>query len=139
MNFKTLLLLSGTSLLLLSTSAVFPSFNTTALAETKYYSTKFAQSKEYEQLNLTNAQKAKIKEIRESSRQQMKAIFTPEQQEQLRTAKKEHKRPNLNLTEEQQTQLRAIRKSTRSQIQAVLTPEQQQKLHQLRHKHSKNE
>ena len=73
-----------------------------------------------------------MKQIRESSRQQMDAIFTPEQKEQLRTARQQRQKPNLNLSEAQKAQLKAIRENTKSQMDAILTAEQKQKLQEMR-------
>ncbi len=83
-------------------------------------------------LNLTDDQKAQIKQIRESASQQMNAIFTSEQKTQLEQARQQHHRVKLNLTDDQKAQLKAIHESTESQINAVLTPTQQQQLQQMR-------
>jgi Spy/CpxP family protein refolding chaperone len=89
------------------------------------------RGKKYEQLNLTDAQKAQIQQIKQSTRQQMDAVFTPEQKEQLRVAREQKQRPNLTLTDAQKAQLKAIRESSKTQMDAVFTPEQKQKLSEL--------
>jgi len=85
----------------------------------------------FEQLNLTDAQKAQIQQIKQSTRQQMDAVFTPEQKEQLRVAREQRQRPNITLTDAQKAQMKAIRESDKSQMDAVFTPEQKQKLEEL--------
>ena len=90
------------------------------------------RGRKFEQLNLTDAQKAQIQQIKQSTRQQMDAILTPQQKEQLRVAREQKQRPNLNLTEDQKAKMKAIRESSKSQMDAVFTPEQKQKLEELR-------
>lgn len=92
----------------------------------------------FQRLGLTQEQKAKMAEIRKSTRSQIEAILTPQQREQLQAAMQDS-RPNkrqafaaLNLTPEQKTQMREIRQSAKSQYEAVLTPEQRQQLQQSR-------
>ncbi len=103
-------------------------------------------------LGLTSEQTSQIKSIMETSRtemkqlrEQMRTVFTPEQQAQMkswRENRKEGERPNreamkskweaLGLTDAQKDQLKSYREQmkskregTKSQIAAVLTPEQQ--------------
>lgn len=68
------------------------------------------------ELNLTDAQKAQMKPILTSSRQQMQAI-----------------KNDSTLTPDARTEkLKAVRKSTRQQTMAVLTPDQRAKLKSIR-------
>ena len=68
------------------------------------------------ELNLTSAQKAQIKPILKSSRQQMRAI-----------------QADTTLTPDAKTaKLRALRKSTRQQTLAILTPDQRAKWKAIR-------
>ncbi|MBW4628327.1 MAG: P pilus assembly/Cpx signaling pathway, periplasmic inhibitor/zinc-resistance associated protein [Brasilonema octagenarum HA4186-MV1] len=83
-------------------------------------------------LNLTDAQKAKMKEIRESSKKQIDALLTPEQRTQKEQARQQRKKPNLNLTADQKAKMKEIRQNTKTQMQALLTPEQQQQWKQMR-------
>jgi|UPI000373043C Spy/CpxP family protein refolding chaperone len=88
-------------------------------------------------LGLTDAQKAQIAAIRRQAQAQIEAILTPQQLEQLKTARqnrqiKHQVWQNLNLTEEQKNRIREIRQAQKSQIEAILTPEQKQQLQQLR-------
>jgi Spy/CpxP family protein refolding chaperone len=86
-------------------------------------------------LNLTEAQKAQIKSIREAEKNERQSVFTPDQLNQLSSARQNHTRPNLNLTDAQKQQLHAIRQKYAAQFKALLTPEQQQQLSQLKAQH----
>lgn len=88
-------------------------------------------------LNLSNEQKARLKEIRESTRAKIEAVLTDEQKTQLRTAMQQQGKDrqafrNLNLTDDQQAKIRAIRQESRKQMDEVLTPEQRAQLQQQR-------
>ena len=124
---------------MLVASPIIPVFTNPAVAQPTHEGRGEGRGRgPFEQLNLTDDQKAQIKEIQESAKQQMDAVFTPEQKEQLRTAREQRQRPNLSLTEDQKAKLQAIRQDTESQIEAVLTPEQKQKLQELRQQHQQN-
>jgi len=88
-----------------------------------------------QELNLTQEQQTRIRQIRESAKQQMQSVLTAEQRTQVETARQQRQRPNLNLTEQQRQQMRQIRESTKQQIDAVLTPEQRVRAEQLRQQH----
>jgi len=96
------------------------------------------KERRWNQIKLTDAQKAQIKQIEDSSRQQIDTIYTPQQKEQLRTAQPQHQKPNLNLSAEQTAQLKAIHQNVEKQIQAVFTPEQLQQLQAKSSKEAKN-
>lgn len=143
MKIKAWSFLPGAIALMLVASPIIPVFTNPAIAQPPHQGQGEGRGEgrgrgAFEQLNLTTEQKAKIKEIRESAKQQMDAVFTAEQKDQLRTAREQRQRPNLNLTEDQKAQLQAIRQDTESQIEAVLTPEQKQKLQELRQQHQQN-
>lgn len=71
-------------------------------------------------LNLTADQKAKLKAIHESTRQQIAAL-----------------RNDSTLSQtDKQAKFRAIHENSRQQLQALLTPEQQQSLHNVRRERS---
>ena len=133
---KHLLFLPGIIALAFSIAPVVPAFTNAAVAADAQPGRARAKSN---QLNLTNAQKAQMKQIRESSRQQMDAIFTPEQKEKLRTARQQKQKPNLNLSEDQKAKLKAIRENAKSQMDAILTPEQKQKLQEIRASRPRNQ
>jgi periplasmic protein CpxP/Spy len=83
-------------------------------------------------LGLTDAKKADLKKIHDSARQQMEAVFTPEQKTQMQQARQQRQRPNLTLSAEQKSKLDAIRQDTKTKVEAILTPEQKQKLQEMR-------
>ena len=89
-------------------------------------------------LNLTDAQKAQMKQIREQTKTKIAALLSPDQQTQFKAASEgSHKSPmkvlrSLNLSKEQKQQVREIMSSQRQQMQAILTPEQQAKMKEHR-------
>jgi Spy/CpxP family protein refolding chaperone len=111
---------------------------------------------QFQKLNLTPEQKAKMKEIGRSTRAQIEAVLTPEQKTKLQAAMAERKAQHqaqrqqrqgerqegrgkkgnifasLNLTETQKNQIKQIRESSKQQRQAVLTSEQQAQMKQMR-------
>ena len=100
-----------------------------------------AQAQEHhsfeQRLGLTDDQKAKMAEIRSNTRAQMQKILTPEQQNHLTTAMKNHQdrrsaMASLNLTDDQKNQLKQLRQSEKTQIDGILTPEQKQQMQQFR-------
>jgi periplasmic protein CpxP/Spy len=111
----------------------------------------FAQKGPWQKLGLTDAQKAKMQEIRRNTRAEMDKVLTTEQKEQLKAAMQARKEQRsqgqgqgqgrgqwkkdgfaaLNLTEAQKTRMREIKESSKQQMQAVLTPAQQQQLKQM--------
>jgi len=91
-----------------------------------------------EKLNLTDAQKAQIKDIRKASREANAAFF-----EQARATRKEfHEAKKANDTakmeslkptlQSQREQMKELRKNEMTKIVSILTPEQQSMLQQLR-------
>ncbi len=91
-------------------------------------------------LNLTEAQKAQLKSIREASKAQIDAILTPTQKAQLAAAKgdrKQHRQvwESLNLTADQKARMQQVRTETRQKMDAVLTPAQRQQKEQMRQNH----
>jgi len=93
----------------------------------------------WKKLNLTDAQKAQLKTIRENAKTQRQSVFTPDQLAKLQQARQSGDRKgvwkSLNLTDAQKAQLKTIGESTRSQMKNVLTPEQQQQLEQMKLEH----
>jgi Spy/CpxP family protein refolding chaperone len=106
-------------------------------------------------------QQQQIQQLRQTTRAQMNAVFTPEQQQKLAQMKAAHQ-ARLGLTDAQktqlkslfsgahqqreavlnnsalssaqkQTQLQQIRQSTQTPLSSILTPEQLQKMHSMRH------
>lgn len=151
MNTKLIALLGTTATLFMSTAWV-------NLAQAQPASTTsnpqliLAQGKR-NLLNLTDAQKTQMRQIREATRQQIENVLTQEQKDKLRAAREQRREQRgqqqaqqggqrrgqrgqlwstLNLTSEQQAQIQRIRQESRQKMQAVLTPEQQQQMQQMR-------
>jgi len=135
MNIKVWSFLSGAIALMIVASPIIPAFTNPAVAESTHEG---RGVKKFDQLNLTDDQKAKIKQIREATKQQIDALLTAEQKEQRRVAREQHKKTRLNLTEDQKAKIKAIRQDSKAQIEAVLTPEQKQKLQELRQQWRQN-
>ncbi len=103
-------------------------------------------------LNLTDAQKEQMRQIKKETRDQMQAILTQEQQEKLKSLMQNRRgqsrqgqnqqgqnrqaRRNvmaeLNLTDDQKAKIKQIMEQQKARMQQVLTPEQQQQLEQMR-------
>jgi Spy/CpxP family protein refolding chaperone len=99
----------------------------------------FAQKRD--KLNLSDAQKQQMQQLRQETRAQIEAVLTPEQKAQLQTLKEQGQNQrqrrrdvlsSLNLTPEQQERIRAIRQEAKQKMDAILTPEQKQQLEQRR-------
>ena len=111
------------------------------------FSEKMAQK-----LNLSDAQKAQIKDLEQSFRDQNKAFFETAKatREQFRaakeandTAKIEALRPTM---ESQRAQMKQLRDAQRAKIRTILTPDQQAQLdawkaqhESMRHQHQKQQ
>ncbi len=135
MKKNAVFLLPGLFALVLAATPVISSFTNAAIAaptQTRDAGTKANR------LNLTDAQKAQMKQIRDTTRQKIDAVLTPEQRQLRDTARQNRQRPNLNLSADQKAQIKAIRDQARSQMDALLTPEQRQLRDQLRQQHQKN-
>jgi protein CpxP len=91
-----------------------------------------------EKLNLSDAQKQQIKDIRQSSKEQNKAFFesfhaTMKQFHEAKKADDTAKVESLRGTmEAQRTQMQAIRKAERDRILAILTPDQRAKFEAMK-------
>ncbi|OUL20233.1 hypothetical protein BV372_33165 [Nostoc sp. T09] len=89
-------------------------------------------------LNLTDTQKAKAKQIGEQTQAKILALLTSDQQEKFKAAiQSQQESPmrvlrSLNLSAEQKQQIREIQRNQRQEFQAILTPEQQAKMKQHR-------
>ena len=146
MKLKTLSLIAGTLALTLTATpfAVQAQQNPSSPQPRQEWQKKG----QFQKLNLTTEQKAKIKEIRNNTRAQIETVLTTEQKNQLKSKKDERKAQrqqgqqgqeqrregrgqkgdifdSLNLTETQKNQIKQIKESSKQQIDAVLTPQQQ--------------
>jgi Spy/CpxP family protein refolding chaperone len=147
------LLLPGAIAFTLSIAPVLPAFSQTTPTPTA------PQIQNHRnKLNLTDDQKAKFKQIRESTRAQIEAVLTDDQKAKLQSLKEQRqamrqqrqaarqqgqstKQPGqrgkgmwstLNLTDDQKAKIREIRQASRKQMEAVLTAEQLQQFQQMR-------
>ncbi|NDJ19252.1 Spy/CpxP family protein refolding chaperone [Myxacorys almedinensis] len=80
-------------------------------------------------LNLSDTQKAQMKQIRESAKSQMRAVLTADQQARLDAAgqqkgKRGEVMQSLNLSDDQKARIRSIMQTSRQQMDALLTAEQ---------------
>ncbi len=138
MKIKPLVLLPGAiAVLFVAAAPLMPPLTDGVAAQTApgvrpNRADQMQRGKGWQELNLTDAQKAQMRQVRESAKQRMGAILTGEQQAQLQAARQQRQRPNLNLTEAQKAQMKAVREDTQRQIEAILTPEQRQKLQEMR-------
>ncbi|XHX80743.1 MAG: hypothetical protein RBJ76_12660 [Stenomitos frigidus ULC029] len=149
MNVKRFLFLPGA--LAIALSAAVPMLPVAAQTQTQTPPAGQYQ-KRGAKLNLTEAQKAQLKQIREATRSQIDAILTPEQKAQLDAAKQQRQQRQagqpgqlgqpgqkprgkwaaLNLTADQKASMQAIRQDAKQKMDAVLTAEQRQQLEQRR-------
>lgn len=101
-------------------------------------------------LNLTDAQKQQMRQIKEETRAQIQEVLTPEQRAQMETMKQNRQGQNgqrqarqgqgrrggmmasLNLTEEQKARIKEIMQSQKARMDQVLTAEQRQQIEQMR-------
>ncbi|MEB3215100.1 MAG: P pilus assembly/Cpx signaling pathway, periplasmic inhibitor/zinc-resistance associated protein [Nostocales cyanobacterium 94392] len=91
----------------------------------------------WKRLNLTDAQKTQIQQIKQSARAEMERILTPEQLQKLQAAKASGEKrrggfADLNLTDAQKVELNRIKESKKSQIEAILTDEQKAQIQEMR-------
>ncbi|MBW4579064.1 MAG: hypothetical protein KME42_05740 [Tildeniella nuda ZEHNDER 1965/U140] len=144
MNIKRFLLLPGALAIALSYAApMLPVAAQTPTPPAGQY------QKRGVNLNLTDDQKAQLKQIRESTRSQIESILTPEQKAQLDAAKQQRQSgqrgqkvrgmwASLNLTADQKAQIKTIRQDAKQKMDAVLTAEQRQQLEQSRQQRQQN-
>jgi periplasmic protein CpxP/Spy len=137
MTMKFSLLLPGVLTVMMAATPVLPIFTEAAMAAPIRLAGQRGGGM-MQKLNLTEAQKAQMKTIRESQRAKMDALLTGEQRAELQQARQERRKPNLNMTESQKAQMKAIRQETKAQMDALLTAEQKQQLEQLRQERQQN-
>jgi periplasmic protein CpxP/Spy len=95
------------------------------------------QGERWASLNLTEQQKAQMKQIHEQTKSQIQAVLTPDQASKLEAAKgqKGNRRElmsSLGLTEDQKARMKSIKQSSKDKMMAILTPAQQQQLQSMR-------
>ncbi|WGV25241.1 Spy/CpxP family protein refolding chaperone [Halotia branconii] len=87
----------------------------------------------FKDLNLTQEQKDKLKEVQEENKSAIDEILTSEQRDTLRQAFAAGKKPpeamqSLNLSDDQKQKIQEIMELQKQKISEILTPEQQEKL-----------
>lgn len=132
MNTKTLLFVPGAIALTLFGFAVAP-----AIAQLESAPAQVEMQRGLRQLNLSDTQKAQMKQVREETKAQIEQVLTPEQRTQMQAlkqsgGKKRGAMSSLNLSETQKQQIRQIRESSQQKIQAILTNDQRALLQQQR-------
>ncbi len=136
---QKLSLLSGAIAVVLATAPMLPTFAQSAPTDSSG-NNRLVIERLGDKLNLTEDQKAKIKQIRESTRAQIETVLTDEQKAKLRAAREEGQKmrkdmASLNLTDDQKAKIRSIRQEAKKQMDAVLTDQQRQQLQQERQQH----
>ncbi len=100
-----------------------------------------AQWKQFQKdLNLTDTQKAQLKQIRTETRAQMELVLTDSQKAQIKTMKESRGQADrqkggwkqLGLTEDQKAQIKKIRESAKAKSELVFTPEQKEMIKKQR-------
>ncbi|MBE9216346.1 P pilus assembly/Cpx signaling pathway, periplasmic inhibitor/zinc-resistance associated protein [Plectonema cf. radiosum LEGE 06105] len=91
----------------------------------------------WKRLNLTEAQKTQMQQIKQSARAEMERILTPEQLQKFQAAKASGEKKgggfrDLNLTDAQKVELQRIGESKKSQMEAILTDEQKAQIQDMR-------
>ncbi len=88
---------------------------------------------DFKELNLTEEQKGKLKEVQEETHASIEGILTDEQQDNLKQAVEAGKKPpeamqSINLSDEQKQKMEEVMESQKQKLFEILTPEQQKKL-----------
>ena len=132
MKNKLFWLLPGAIALLISAAPIL-----TAHAQSSAPVAPRAGQRMQNRLNLTTEQKAKLKTIRDNTRQQIEGVLTSDQRaklqgEQGQGMKRIQNWKSLNLSDDQKAKIKQIREAARSQMDAVLTSEQRSQREQYK-------
>ena len=143
MKIKLMPLLAGA----IALSAVATPFIVKAQAETPNQSaptqTTPQRQGRWNKLNLSDQQKEQMRQIHKDVRSQIEAVLTPQQLEQLKTARQNRQAgqapqgrrsvmASLNLSDEQKAKIKDIKQAQKRRFEAVLTANQKQQLEQMR-------
>lgn len=136
-NIKLLPLLASAVTLSLSVATISPAFAQSTTPDQPIERDRMHGRNKLNKLNLTPEQQEQMQRIKQSQREQINNILTPEQKARLEAARenRENRRQvfeSLNLTEEQQAQIQEVRRASKQQMESILTPEQVQQLRQYR-------
>jgi protein CpxP len=131
MNIKTLLLVPGAIALSLSCLSISPA---TAQLDSV---TPTRMERGFSQLNLTDAQKAQIKQIRQAAKTEIEQLLNTDQRAKMQALQQNSQKnrsewKSLNLSDKQKQDIRQIMQRSKQQVQAVLTDEQRTLLQQQR-------
>ena len=146
MKIKLMPLLAG----VITLSAVATPFIVKAQAETPNQSAPTQTTPQrhgrWDKLNLSDQQKEQMRQIHKDVRSQIEAVLTPQQLEQLKTARQNRQADqagqdpqgrrsvmaSLNLSDEQKAKIKDIKQAQKRRFEAVLTANQKQQLEQMR-------
>jgi Spy/CpxP family protein refolding chaperone len=126
-------LLTGTTALWLLTSIGLPLHTVIAQAQSAPLTIAATPRSGVEQLQLTEAQKEKIRKIRSARNRDIAMVLTAAQRTKLAQSLKEGKKlsdavKELNLNNNQKKRIREIAQKSVQAIRAILTPQQQRTL-----------
>lgn len=132
MKNKLFLLLPGAIALFISAAPVL-----TAHAQSSAPTAPRTGQRMQNRLNLTADQKAKIKTLRDTMRQQIQGVLTSEQQAKLQAERGQGMKrgqgwKSLGLSDDQKAKIKQIRQNFRSQMEGVLTPDQLRQMQQYK-------
>jgi periplasmic protein CpxP/Spy len=142
-SIKLVPLLAGSLAIVIGASTVAPSFAQSPLSGQMAQAQGGQKQGKWKNLNLTDAQKAQMKSLRESTKSQIEAILTPDQKAKLQAAKGDRNNrrqvwQSLNLTDDQKAQMKQIRAAAKQKREAILTPEQRQQIQQMRQRNQQS-
>lgn len=132
MNIKPLLFVPGLLALSISCFSIPP-----VAAQTESSPTPVQMQRGMNKLNLTDAQKAQMKQLRQETQAEIEQILTTEQRAKMQSLKQSGGKmrgamKELNLSAEQKQQIRQIREKSQQKLQAILTDEQRALMQQKR-------
>lgn len=143
MKIKLMPLLAG----VITLSAVATPFILKAQAETPNQPAPTQRTHQrqgkWDKLNLSDQQKEQMRQIHRDVRSQIEAVLTPQQLEQLKTARQKSQAGQapqgrrsvmavLSLSDEQRAKIKGIKQAQKRRFEAVLTANQKQQLEQMR-------
>jgi periplasmic protein CpxP/Spy len=144
MKIKHVVLLSNLFAIAVAATALVPTFaqaqSTQQIAQSQPTPSglQIQRGRGMESLNLSDAQKVQMKQIKDDSKAAIANVLTPEQKAQWQSLKQGGQKKGvggmkaLNLSEAQKTQIKQIRDSARQRMEAILTPEQRAQFQQKR-------
>jgi periplasmic protein CpxP/Spy len=146
MKIKSVVLLSSLVAIAFCSIAVLPAVSQTQSSQSQSAPAKQEtrrSGKGLSNLNLNDAQKAQMKQIKDDSKAAIVNVLTPEQKATWQSLKQNRQNGQtgrkgeggmkaLNLSETQKAQIKQIRDDAKQKIQNMLTPEQRTQMQQNR-------